>query len=368
MLTAYLTAVGVLCGLTGLLALVIVLADATIADYGERVIVINDERRLVVDGGKPLLSSLKSEQIFIPSACGGRGSCGLCKCTVTEGGGDLLPTELPWLSPAEIKGGVRLSCQLKVKRDMALRIPEELFKVRQFTTRVSALQELTHDLKLVTLELVDPPVIDFLAGQFVQVEVPSYELSDEPVYRAYSIASRPTADCGTLQLEIKLVPEGICTTYVHQYLKVGDSLTINGPYGEFYLRPGTCEILCIATGSGMAPIRSILQQMAHDGVARRTRYFFGARHGGDLFQVDEMKGLETTLPDFTFVPVLSRPAPEDGWTGETGRVTDLCERLVDQGADLDVYLCGSPTVIDSCLAVLARKGVPAERCHYDKFS
>jgi len=364
-LEAYLVAVGTVCGISTALALLIVLADATIGDYGDKTITINGEKQVVVEGGKPLLSSLKTRQIFIPSACGGRGSCGLCKCRVTEGGGDVLPTELPWLSKAELAEQVRLTCQMKVKQDLSIVIPEELFKVKQFSVGVSKIEDLTHDIKGISLALPEP--MDFVAGQFVQIEIPPYELTDEPVYRAYSVASCP-GDCNCIQLEIKLVPEGICTTYVHSYLKEGDELTITGPYGDFFLRDTTTEILFIATGSGMAPIRAILQQMVRDGNQRTARYFFGARFEKDLFHLDEMAGFEQDLANFTFVPVLSRPEKGGSWKGEVGRVTDLCNRLVTDGANLEVYLCGAPAVIDSCVEVLQKKGVPADKFYYDKFS
>ena len=364
MFSSYLIAVGTVCGISAALALLIIIADATIANYGDCKIEINEDKELLVEGGKPLLSSLKEEGIFIPSACGGRGSCGLCKCKVQSGGGDLLPTELPWLSKEERAEQVRLSCQLKVKKDMSISIPEELFKVKQFDVVVSELRDLTHDIKGVSLNL--PEAMDFVAGQFIQVEIPPYELTDEAVYRAYSVASCPN-ECNCIQLEVKLVPDGICTTYIHKYLKEGDQLTINGPYGDFYLRPGDSEILFIATGSGMAPIRAILQQMQSEGIERKARYFFGARYEKDLFLLDEMAMFEKELYDFTFIPTLSRT---DGgqWDGEKGRVTDLCERYVESVENLEVYLCGAPVVIDSCVALLKKKGLSEDKIFYDKFS
>ena len=365
MLEAYLVAIGTVCGISGALALVIVIADATIANYGDCTITINEEKEVVVDGGKSLLGSLKDEEIFIPSACGGRGSCGLCKCKVTAGGGDILPTELPWLNKEEQAEMVRLTCQLKVKRDMSISIPEELFNVKQFEAEVGELVDLTHDIKGVSLNL--PEQMDFVAGQFIQVETPEYELTDEPIFRAYSVASCPTL-CNCVQLEIKLVPDGICSTYIHKYLKEGDKLTITGPYGDFFLRDTDSEILFIATGSGMAPIRAILQQMKADGIERKARYFFGARHYEDLFLLDEMAMYEKELSDFKFFPTLSRPRPESNWEGEVGRVTDLCEKYVEEGQELEVYMCGAPIVIDSCVDVLKTKGLSEDKFYYDKFS
>jgi Na+-transporting NADH:ubiquinone oxidoreductase subunit F len=363
----WIIAVGVLCVINIVLALLLMLADALITDTSERVITINGSRELRVAGGKPLLATLKEQQIFIPSACGGRGSCGLCKVAVLEGGGTILPTEVPWLTPDEQNNHVRLSCQLKVRRDLAIRIPEELFNVRQYQAEVAGLTDLTHDIKQVTLALVDPPEIAFTAGQYIQIEVPPYALTDEPVYRAYSVASDPV-DTRRIDLEIRYVPNGICTTYVHQHLKVGDAVTFNGPYGEFGLRPTEREIICIAGGSGMAPIRAILLEMARTRNPRPCRYFFGARSVRDLFLVDEMRRLEGEIPNFHFIPALSSPTPDDHWEGETGLITAVVERHVPDAANAEAYLCGSPLMIDACIKTLRGRGMPETQIFYDKFT
>lgn len=349
------------------LALLMVIADATVGNYGVVKITINDKKELEVAGGQPLLKALNGEGVFIPSACGGRGSCGLCKVRVTEGGGNYLPTELPWISEEEKKQQVRLSCQFKVKNDVSIQIPEELFSVRQFTTKVERIRDLTHDIKEVRLKLNDPPNIQMKAGQFIQFQVPAYELTDEPVYRAYSMASVPS-DTTHVELEIRLVPNGICTTYVHKHLKEGDTVTINGPYGEFFLRDTERDIICIAGGSGMAPLKSILLDMAEKGSKRKARYFFGARTGKDLFLLDEMKELEERMENFTFIPALSDPEPDDNWTGETGLITDVVKRMAENATEAEAYLCGSPGMIDACVKVLSELGMPEERIYYDKFA
>lgn len=367
MALTFITSVAVISAVAVFLALLMVIADATIGNYGEVKITINNDKELVVKGGQPLLKSLGSEGIFIPSACGGRGSCGLCKVKVVKGGGQLLPTELPWLSDEEKKENVRLSCQFKVKEDLFIEIPEELFNVRQFTAKVESLRDLTHDIKEVRLALIDPPEINMTAGQFIQFQVPEYELTDEPVYRAYSMASVPS-DNKHIELEIRLVPNGICTTYVHNYLKEGDEVLLNGPYGDFFLRETERPMICIAGGSGMAPLKSILLDMAEKGSERKVQYFFGARSKRDLFLVDEMKELEEKLPNFTFIPALSEPQDEDNWDGEVGLITDVVAKHVEDGSDSEAYLCGSPGMIDACVKVLGDKGVPDERIYYDKFS
>lgn len=367
MFTTFLITVGVMCAITTLLALVMVICEATIGNYGRVRITVNGRRELDVEGGKPLLSTLKEEGIFIPSACGGRGSCGLCKVTLAEPAGTPAPTEMPWLQPAERSGNVRLSCQLKVKKPLAITIPAELLNVRQFRTRVSSLRDLTHDIKEVRLKLLDPPRMEFVAGQFIQFEVPPYELTEQPVYRAYSISS-PPSDPGELELEIRYVPNGICTTYVHRRLKAGDEVVVNGPYGDFRLSGSGREAIFIAGGSGMAPIKSMLLDMANRGDTRRVRYFFGARSKRDLFLVDTMRQLEASLPDFRFIPALSSPDSGDGWTGETGVITDVVARQFDAGDGAEAYLCGSPLMIDACIKVLAARGIPNDRIFFDKFS
>jgi Na+-transporting NADH:ubiquinone oxidoreductase subunit F len=229
------------------------------------------------------------------------------------------------------------------------------------------LRDLTHDIKEVRLRLVNPPEIEFVPGQFVQFEVPPYRLTDEPVYRAYSLASDRRRR-NEIELEIRYVPSGLCTTYVHQHLRVGDLVTINGPYGDFRLRDSDREIILIAGGSGMAPIKSILADMAHARSPRRTRYFFGAKAVRDLFLVDELKALESLLPDFRFIPALSAPLPGDVWSGERGLVTEVVDRHYERCENMEAYLCGSPLMIDACIEVLKRKGLPELQIFYDKFA
>ena len=358
---------GVVCAITTLLAVLVVLADATIGEYGEVKIIINKEKELTVEGGKPLLSTLKEKEIFIPSACGGRGSCGLCKCKVLKGAGSYLPTELPWISQEEQKQNIRLSCQVKVKKDFEIQIPDELFNIKQYQTRVVSLKDLTHDIKEVTLQLIQPDRIDFTAGQFIQFEVPEYELTAEPVYRAYSISSAPSRK-DIVELEIRYVPDGICTTFVHKFLKEGDQVTINGPYGEFFLRDTNANIVFIAGGSGMAPIKSILLDMAEKGSNRKAVYFFGARSKRDLFLVEEIKALEEKLPNFEFIPALSRPQADDNWEGESGLITDVVDKHLKSGETYEGYLCGSPGMIDACVKGLVKKGIPEDKIYYDKFA
>jgi Na+-transporting NADH:ubiquinone oxidoreductase subunit F len=367
MLVPFLVGVGVMCGISVFLAVMMVIADATIANYGTVKIKINKDKELEVDGGKPLLSTLMEQQIFIPSACGGRGSCGMCKIKITEGAGDFLPTELPWLSPEEKKQNIRLACQCKVKRDFSIEIPESLFNVKEYEAMVESLKNLTYDIKEVRFRLKNPAEINFRAGQFIQFKVPEYELTPESVYRAYSVASSPHVS-DSLELEIRLVPNGICTTYVFKYLKEGDAITINGPYGDFFLRDTDRDIVFIAGGSGMAPIRSMLFDMKQNKNPRKAKYFFGARAVKDLFLVDEMRQFEKDLPNFRFIPALSAPDPGDNWEGDTGLITEIVAKYVESGDNVEAYLCGSPGMIDACIKVLKSKGVPEDLIYYDKFA
>ena len=358
--------VGAVCGVSTFLAIILVIADSSIENYGDVKVTINDDTEVIVAGGRPLLGSLMEQKIFIPSACGGKGSCGLCKLKVKSDVGDFLPTELPWLNDVERKENIHLSCQLKVKKDISIQIPEELFNVKEYLTEVVSLVDLTYDIKQVTLKLIEPEGIKFTAGQYIQFEVPEYELTAEPVYRAYSMASHPSRE-NEIELEIRLVPNGLCTTYVFEHLKEGDKVTVNGPYGEFFLRETQSNIVFIAGGSGMAPVKSILNDMVEKNIQRKTTYFFGARAVRDLFLAEEMKELEKKLPNFTYVPALSEPLPDDNWKGETGLITEVLDRHLTSGENVEAYLCGSPGMIDASIAVLTKKGIPEELVYYDKF-
>lgn len=351
----------------GALALLLELADSYIADYGEVHIVINDEKDLAVQGGNPLLLSLMSEGIFIPSACGGKGTCALCKLKVLEGGGPVLPTETPYLSKEEVEGNVRLSCQLKVRNDLKIQIPEELFLIKEFRVKAEQIRNLTSNIKEIRFRILSPEEgITFKAGQYIQLQIPRYELTKGEEYRAYSVASS-SGEHQSLELIIGKVPGGAVSTYVHDYLKDGDELSMNGPYGDFYLRDSDRDILMVATGTGLAPIKSILYQMEKDQLQRKATFYFGARTKKDLIYFDELKRFEKKIPNLTFLPTLSRPLDEDQWDGERGRVTDLIEKYIPDHPNVDFYLCGSPSMVQSCLALLEKKGASKERILYDEF-
>jgi Na+-transporting NADH:ubiquinone oxidoreductase subunit F len=357
----------ILSGIAALLAFFLEIAGMYLANYGEKQILINEQKPLTVEGGRPLLSTLMGQGIFIPSACGGKGTCSYCKVRVLEGGGPVLPTETPYLSPDELNAHVRLSCQVKVKDNLKIEIPEDLFLVKEYRVKVKNIRDLTPEIKCVQLSILSPEGgITFKAGQYVQFEVPKYKLTSGPEYRAYSISS-DAEDHRSLELVITKVPQGAVTTYVHDFLKEGETLRATGPYGEFYLRSSPRDILFIATGSGMAPIKSMLYQVEREQPERKVRFFFGARSQKDLYYQEELLAWEKTLSDFKYVPTLSRPSEEDRWQGERGRVTTLIEKYIPEGANVDVYICGSPAMVDSCVEILKKKKIPGDRIFFDKF-
>jgi len=355
-------------GIAALLALLLELADSYIADYGESHILINEEKDILVQGGNPLLATLMEQRIFIPSACGGKGTCALCKLKIHEGGGPVLPTETPYLSQQELADQVRLSCQVKVKSDLKIEIPEELFLVKEFEVVVERMETLTPDNRGLRLKILRPEEgIRFKSGQYVQLQIPRYELTKGPEFRAYSIASS-SHEHDAVELVITKVPEGAVSTYVHDYLKEGDRLTIIGPYGDFYLRDSDRDILLIATGSGLAPVKSILYQLEYEKCRKKITLFFGDKKRPDLLYYEELTEMAARMSNFTYTPTLSRTNEEEPWDGERGRVTSLIEKYIPDEAPIDVYICGVPAMVESCVELLQGKGIPEERIFYDKFT
>lgn len=352
--------------ISAVFALLLTIADRTVGNYGEVQLTINDEKNYTVDGGSSLLSTLIGEKIFIPSACGGKGTCGYCKVQVLEGGGPVLATELPFMSPEELEDNVRLSCQCKVKQDIRIQIPEEMFNVKEFEAEVESITDLTKVIKKIRIRLPKEEQMSFKPGQYVQLKAPLYEGNSEEVYRAYSIASSPL-EKDFIELVIGYVPEGIATTYVHQHLKPGDKVHLNGPYGDFYYQDNDREMLLVAVGTGVAPILSILNYMKSLDIKRKATFYFGAKTPDDLFMLDYFKEMEETLYDFKFVPCLSRVAEGMEWTGFKGRVNNAIEEYVSMGDAQEAYLCGNEPMINSVVEALAKKDLPEDQIYYDKF-
>lgn len=359
-------------GIGAFLALLIALIDGVVNNYGEVSLNLNDQKDLKVSGGNPLLTTLAEQQIFIPSACGGRGTCGACKIKVKSDIGPVYPTELPFLSKEELASNTRLSCQVKVKQDLKLSIPEELFNVKEFKAVVQSIVDVTHDIKQIRFKLENPDSIEYKAGQYVQLEVPPYDKIKDPTQRAYSMSSCPN-DKDVIELLIRLVPGGIVTTYVFNSLKEQQQVKIIGPFGDFVIRETGADMICVAGGSGMAPIKSIIHYMASNNMTERNLwYFFGARSLKDLFYLDELKEIEKKWPNFHFVPALSEPQPEDNWTGETGLITNVLDKYLKEkippSDDKEGYLCGSPGMINACCDVMMKNNIKEAKIYYDKFA
>lgn len=355
-----------LTGISAIFALLLTIADRTIGNYGEVQLTINEDKQFTVEGGSSLLSTLIEEKVFIPSACGGKGTCGYCKVQVHEGGGPVLATELPFLTKEEMEDDIRLSCQCKVKTDIKIQIPEELFNVKEFDAAVENIVDLTSVIKLIRIKLPEGEEVNFKAGQYIQLKAPLYEGNTEEVYRAYSIASSPS-EKDHIDLVIGYVPEGVATTYVHHHLNVGDRVNINGPYGDFYYQDNDREMILVAVGTGVAPILSILNHMKEHNIQRKATFYFGAKTPDDLFMLDYFKELEETLYDFKFVPCLSRVTEEHNWDGFKGRVNNAIDQYITDGDNKEAYLCGNEPMINSVVEALTQKGVPEELIYFDKF-
>lgn len=351
------------------LSILIIIAEKYLNDYGVCNLDINDGEKVIqTKGGNMLLGALASENIYIPSACGGKATCGLCKLSITEGAGPILPTEEPYLSKDEIEKKVRLSCQVKVKNDLKLKIPKEIFSIRQFSAKVTKIEDLTYDIKEVFLKFTESVKIDFKAGQYMQLHSKPYDKIKEGVIRAYSISSPPYVKDGVEHM-IRLVPGGICTTFVHQHLKQGDEVTLSGPYGDFYLRGEGCdELIFIAGGSGLAPIKSLVLDIIEKKIDKKMVFYFGAVSKKDLFYVQFFEDIAKKHTNFRYVPALSKPEETDNWKGETGLITDVLDRHVKDSFKSEAYLCGSPGMINACITVLNKKGFTDDKIFFDKFS
>ena len=398
--------VGVILVLVGLLLLV----QARVVPKGNKRIVINDdeEKSIETPVGTTLLTSLANNSIFIPSACGGGGSCGMCKCKVEAGSQGVLPTELAHLSRKEKKDNVRLACQLKIKDDLSIRIPDEIFNVKKYTATVVSNTNVATFIKELVLEMAPGEEIDFEAGAYIQIDIPEYELSfsefrvrvaerfrpdwdrfnlwglqsktDEPIFRAYSLAN-PPAEKNVLRFTVRIAtpppgakqaPPGAGSSYIFN-LKPGDKLTLSGPYGDFLVKESEREMCFIGGGAGMAPLRSqILDQLEGIRTNRVMTYWYGARSMQELFFYEEFQALAEKHANFSYHVALSAPLPEDNWDGLTGYIhVQLHEQYLKSHEDpteVEYYLCGPPMMIDACVEMLDDLGVEEEMIAYDKFS
>lgn len=391
--------------LVGLLLLV----EAKVVKKDDCIIVINDddEKSLKVSGGATLLSALAENQIFIPSACGGGGSCGTCKCMVEEGGGGILPTELAHLTRREKKENVRLSCQLKVKEDLKIRLPEEIFNVKKYSATVVSNANVATFIKELVLKLDSGEELDFKAGAYIQIDVPEHELSfsefrtrvaeryrpdwdafdlwglqsktEEPIFRAYSVSS-PPSEKNILEFTIRIAtpppgvleaPPGAGSSHIFN-LKAGDRVTFSGPYGNFFTKETDREMCFVGGGAGMAPLRChILHQLNTLKTKRKITFWYGARSKLELFFEKEFRDLEKKFDNFSFYVALSQPKPENNWDGLTGYihqcVYDNYLSKHEDPTEIEYYLCGPHVMIDVSEEMLDSLGVDPEMIAYDKF-
>ena len=402
-------AFGVLCFTVVIVSLVVVLllAKSRLQPGGQVEILINDdpEKALRVDRGENLLGTLSANKIFIPSACGGKGTCGVCLVTVKEGGGALLPTEVSHIKPPEAREGVRLACQVKVKEDMKIELPPELFEVRRWSCRVRSNDSVATFIKELVLELPPGDEVPFRAGGYIQIECPPHELRyrdfeigeeyrgewdqydmwryiskvDEPVQRAYSMANYP-GEAGVIMLNVRVcspppnaaeAPPGQMSSYIFG-LKPGDEVVISGPFGEFFARPTDNEMCFIGGGAGMAPMRShIFDQFERLASKRKVTFWYGARSLREAFYEDHFDRIQEKDENFKWYLALSEPLPEDDWDGLTGFIHEVVYEnyLKDHPApeDIEYYLCGPPLMLQACKQMLSDLGVEPENILFDDF-
>jgi len=415
-----------------LLVLILLYAQSKLVQTGDVKITINgkEDEALIASGGSTLLSTLSAQKIFLPSACGGGGTCAMCKCIVEDGGGEVLPTEVGHLTRKEQQEKVRLSCQVKVKQDMLIRIPEEIFGIKKWECEVVSNYNVSTFIKEFVVKLPEGESLDFQSGGYIQIDVPEIEVgyktidiiphpslghsqdvyksdwdkfqmwdlkmkNDEPIFRAYSMANHP-AEGNIVMLNIRVatppwdrsagkwmdVNPGICSSYVFSR-KPGDKVTISGPYGEFFINPTDKEMIYIGGGAGMAPLRShIFHLFNTEKSNRKVSYWYGGRSKRELFYVDEFRKIEKDFPNFRFFVGLSEPLPEDNWKinknledregdGYTGFIHQvLYDNYLNDHPDpdeIEFYLCGPPLMNAAVLKMLDNMGVPPENIRFDDF-
>ena len=415
-----------------LLVFILLFAQSKLVTSGDVKIVINgdEEKPLVVSGGSTLMNTLSAQKIFLPSACGGGGTCGECRCVVEEGGGEVLPTEVGHLSRAEQQGKVRLSCQVKVKQDMRIRIPEEIFGIKKWECEVVSNYNVSTFIKEFVVRLPEGESLNFESGGYIQIDVPEITVNfkdiditphpelghpadvyrgdwdkfgmwdlvmknDEPLFRAYSMANHP-AEGNIIMLTIRIatppwdrannrwmdVNPGVCSSFVFSR-KTGDKVFISGPYGEFHINPTDREMVYIGGGAGMAPLRSHIFHLFHtEKTNRKVSYWYGGRSKKELFYVPHFEDIEKDFPNFNFYVGLSEPLPEDNWKIKKslddkegdGYVGFIHQVVYDnylknhpEPEEIEYYLCGPPMMNSSVLKMLEDLGVPKENVRFDDF-
>jgi len=395
-----------------ILALVTLLfvAQKNLLPQGEVTLNLNGEKDIQVKPGTNLLNVLSNNSVFLPSACGGGGTCAMCKCQITEGGGDVLPTEKGHLSRGEQTDHWRLACQVKVRGDMKIQVPEEIFGIKKWECTVRSNDGVATFIKEFVVELPEGEILDFEAGGYIQIDVPEgvYKFADmsvedeyrgdwdnfkmwdlvtnvdEPIFRAYSMANHP-AEGNIVMLNIRIatppwdraagrfmdVNPGLCSSFVFTR-KPGDKVTVSGPYGEFFIKPTNKEMLYIGGGAGMAPLRAHIFHLFHTMKSdRQVSYWYGGRSLRELFYTEHFRAIEKDFPNFKYNIALSEPLPEDNWDGYQGFihqvVLDNYLSKHDEPEEIEFYLCGPPMMNDAVFRMLDSLGVPDENIAFDDF-
>ena len=408
MFMTILTGVIALTGVIVALVAVLMFCESKLVQKGQVKLLINgdDSKSPEVAIGSNLLTALSDSGLFLPSACGGKGSCAMCKCKVFEGGGDILPSELTHVSRSEAKEGVRLACQVKVRGPMKVQVPDEVFGIKKWECTVRSNHNVATFIKELAVDLPPGETINFQSGGYIQIDVPKYEnlkFSDfdiepefrgdwdkfklwdfvannpTPVFRAYSMANHP-AEGNMVMLNIRIasppprqpeLPPGLCSSYVFS-LKPGDKITISGPYGEFHIKDTEREMIYIGGGAGMAPLRSHIFHLFHTlRTGRKVSYWYGARSLRELFYEDHFRAIEKEFPNCSFHVALSEAMPEDNWTGPVGFIHNIVidHYLAQHDApeDCEFYFCGPPMMNAAVLKMVDDWGVPKENVAFDDF-
>ena len=394
-----------------LLVAVLLFARRKLTPQGKVNITINDDKVLEVDPGSTLLTTLGSHSILLPSACGGMGTCAMCKCQVLDGGGTILPTEVGYFTRREQLNDWRLGCQVKVREDMKIAVPPEIFGIKKWECEVISNRNVATFIKEFVVKLPEGETLDFRSGGYIQIDVPKcivdfgkdieveeeyrdewdkFKMWDlkmknpEPIYRAYSMANEP-AEGNIIILNIRIatppfdrksggfmkVNPGICSSFVFSR-KPGDKVTISGPYGEFFIKDSENEMMFIGGGAGMAPMRShIFDQYKTRKSKRKATFWYGGRSLRELFYMDEFEALAKEFPNFEFNVALSEPIAEDKWNGYTGFIHQVImdEYLKNhpEPEEIEYYICGPPMMNDAVTKMLDDYGVPPEMVMYDDF-
>lgn len=387
------------------LVCLILLAKSWIVVSGDVTIRINNQAELTVPSGGKLLSTLADNEIFVSSACGGGGTCAQCKVTVLSGGGDILATEKNHINNLEAREGCRLACQVAVKQDMQIEVPEEAMETKTWECTVRSNHNVATFITELVLELPEGEQVDFRPGGFIQIEAPPHQLSfatmdieeeyrgdwdqmnlwqlesvvEEPVVRAYSMANYP-GEKGIIMLNVRVAtpprdaptaPPGVVSSYIFN-LKPGDKVTISGPYGEFFIKETDAEMVYIGGGAGMAPLRSHIFELFHEKQTnRKVSYWYGGRSLRELFYLDEFEAISSANDNFQMHIALSDALPEDNWTGPAGFIHQvlLDNYLAQHPApeDIEYYICGPPLMLQAVLQMLDDLGVEEENIAFDDF-